>query len=165
MSAMLCCVGISTHITVTMTFIVASLSLQWVSSLNYLDYVSKELLSTSAMLCCAGITTGITVIMTFIVASLSLRWVSSFNYLNYVFLKNCYQLSEIQRSPTCQLSSFVYGCNSGLSGHEDQQTDRQTRGVRDFGRFILLRATCTYSLKDMRASVHFADGSRKVHHK
>ena len=73
MSAMLCCVDISTRITVTMTFIVASLSLQRVSNLNYLDYVSKELLSTSAMLCCAGITTGITVIMTFIVASLSLR--------------------------------------------------------------------------------------------
>ena len=147
-AAMLRCASISTHITVTMTFIVASLSLQWVSSLNYLDYVSKELLSTSAsMLCCAGITTGITVIMTFIVASLSLRWVSSFNYLNYVFLKNCYQLSEIQRSPTYQLSSFVYDCNSGLSGHEDQRTDRQTRGIRDFGRFILLRATCTYPSK------------------
>jgi hypothetical protein len=145
MSDMLCCVGISTHITVTMTFIVASLSLRWVSSLNYLDYVSKELLSTStSMLCCASITTGITVIMTFIVASLSLRWVSSFNYLNYVFLKNCYQLGEIQRSPTSQLSSFVYDCNSRLSGHEDQRTDRQTRGIIDFGRFILLMATCTY---------------------
>jgi hypothetical protein len=38
MSAMLCCVDISTRITVTMTFIVASLSLQRVSNLNYLDY-------------------------------------------------------------------------------------------------------------------------------
>jgi hypothetical protein len=73
MSAMLCCISISTHITVTMTFIGASLSLERVSSLNYLDYVYKELLSTSATLCCACITTGIPVIMTFIVASLSLR--------------------------------------------------------------------------------------------
>jgi hypothetical protein len=56
--------------------------------------------------------------------------------LKTVFLKNCYQLSEIQRSPTCQLSSLVYDCNSGLSGHEDQRMDIQTRGIRDFGRFI-----------------------------
>jgi hypothetical protein len=38
----------------------------------------------------------------------------------------------------------VYDCNSGLSGHEDQRMKRQTTGIRDFGRFILLRATCTY---------------------
>jgi hypothetical protein len=43
-----------------------------------------------------------------------------------MFLKNCHQLSEIQRSPTAQLSSLVYDYNSGLSGHEDQRTDGQT---------------------------------------
>jgi hypothetical protein len=57
-----------------------------------------------------------------------------------MFLKNCYQLSEIQCSPTCQFSNLVYNYNSGLSGHED----RQTTGIRDFGRFILLRLTPTY---------------------
>jgi hypothetical protein len=46
----------------------------------------------------------------------------------------------------------VYDCNSGLSSHEDQWTDRQTRGIRDFGRFILLRATCTYSKKTLNKS-------------
>ncbi len=61
-----------------------------------------------------------------------------------MFLNNFYQLSEIQISRTRQLSSFVFDSNSGLSGHEDQRTDRQTTGIRDFGGFILLKATCPY---------------------
>jgi hypothetical protein len=66
--------------------------------------------------------------------------------------------SEIRRSPTSDLSTFKY-C------HEDQRTDRQTRGIRDFGRFLIYGLYFTPSRLTMTIiHVDKVVGDPSIHH-